>query len=306
MSFSFDTKQELCRIPVKKLCCAQAEAYGVLLHCNIFHSLEIRVVTANPHFAARLPQLFQRAFHVTFDRLPSPDQSGKRIFQITDTDKLNRIIDQLGYNPKQSPVLHINFGLLEDTCCQAAFLRGAFFAGGSVTDPAKQYHLELTTSHLQVSREMDVLLHECGFVPKQASRNGNHVTYFKQCSHIEEFLTLIGAPSAAMRLMNAKLEKDLVNDVNRRTNCDNANLDKTVEAAQEQIRAIRTLQQHGTLSTLPDKLQATAALRLEYPELTLSELAEMFDPPVSKSCLNHRLRKLLSLSKDSVTTNTIS
>ena len=137
-----------------------------------------------------------------------------------------------------------------------------------------------------------------GFTPKSVARNGSSVTYFKQSEHIEDFLTLIGAPVAAMNIMTAKMEKDLRNSVNRRLNCDSANLDKTVEAAQEQLEAIRKLRTAGLLEQLPDKLQQTAGLRVEYPELTLSELAEEFDPPVTKSCLNHRLRKILELSKD--------
>ena len=298
MSFSFDTKNELCRLPVQRLCCARAEAYGILLYCNTFQSAEVRVVTENPNFAARLPRLFHRAFGLRFDRQPDPEQEGKRIFQITDPKKLDHIINVLGYDPRQNLVLHINFGMLEEECCRASFLRGAFFAGGSSTDPLKRYHLELTTSHLQASRELDVLLRECGYPPKSVARNSSFVTYFKQSDQIEDFLTLIGAPVAAMKIMSAKLEKDLRNSVNRRLNCDSANLDKAVLAAQEQLEAIRKLQTAGLLEQLPDKLQQTAALRLENPELTLSELAEEFDPPVTKSCLNHRLRKISELAKD--------
>lgn len=297
MSFSFETKNELCRLPVQKTCCARAEAYGILLYCNTFSSVEVRIITENPNFAARLPRLFQRAFSLRFDRLPEPDVSGKMVFQITDRRKLDHIINTLGYDPRQSLVLHINFGLLEEECCRASFLRGAFFAGGSLTDPLKRYHLELTTSHLQASRELEVLLRECGYPPKGLSRNGSFITYFKQSDQIEDFLTLIGAPVAAMSVMSAKLEKDLRNSVNRRLNCDSANLDKAVEAAQEQLEAIRRLREAGVLEELPDKLQLTAALRLENPELSLSELAEEFDPPVTKSCLNHRLRKLQDLAK---------
>ena len=290
MSFSFDTKNELCRLPVQKLCCARAEAYGILLYCNTFSSSEVRIITENPNFAARLPKLFQRAFNVQFDRLPEPEAAGKMVFQITDSRKLDHIINLLGYDPRQNLVLHINFGLLEEECCRASFLRGAFFAGGSLTDPLKRYHLELNTSHLQASRELEVLLRECGYPPKGLSRNGSFITYFKQSDQIEDFLTLIGAPVAAMHLMSAKLEKDLRNSVNRRLNCDSANLDKAVEAAQEQLEAIRRLRSADLLDKLPDKLKKTAALRLEYPELSLSELAAAFDPPVTKSCLNHRLR----------------
>jgi DNA-binding protein WhiA len=298
MSFSFETKNELCKLPVQKLCCARAEAYGILLYGNTFSSTEVRIITENPNFAARLPRLFHRAFNLWFDRQPEPEQEGKMVFQITDRKKLDRIINLLGYDPRQNLALHINFGLLEEDCCRASFLRGCFFAGGSITDPLKRYHLELTTCHLQASRELEALLRECGYPPKSLARNGSFITYFKQSRQIEDFLTLIGAPVAAMNIMSAKLEKDLRNSVNRRLNCDSANLDKTVEAAQEQMEAIRKLQSTGLLEQLPDKLQLTAALRLENPELTLNELAEEFDPPVTKSCLNHRLRKILELAKN--------
>ncbi|MCI6055135.1 DNA-binding protein WhiA [Dysosmobacter sp.] len=297
MSFSFDAKNELCRLPVQKLCCARAEAYGILLYCNTFSASEVRIVTENPNFAARLPKLFHRAFSIRFDRQPEPGAPGKMVFQITERRKLERITDMLGYDLRQNLVLHINFALLEEECCKASFLRGVFFAGGSITDPMKRYHLELTTSHQQASRELDVLLRESGYPPKSVSRNGSFVTYFKQSDQIEDFLTLIGAPVAAMNVMTAKMEKDLRNSVNRRLNCDSANLDKAVLAAQEQLEAIRRLRASGQMETLPEKLKATAALREAHPELSLSELAETFDPPVTKSCLSHRLRKIMQLAE---------
>ena len=297
MSFSFDTKNELCRLPVQKLCCARAEAYGILLYCNTFNASEIRIITENPNFAGRLPKLFHRAFGLRFDRQPEPGAPGKMVFQITDPKKLSHIIDLFGYSREQSLVLHINFALLEEDCCRASFLRGVFFAGGSITDPLKRYHLELTTSHAQASRELEVLLRECGYPPKSLSRSGSFITYFKQSDQIEDFLTLIGAPVAAMKIMSAKLEKDLRNSVNRRINCDRANVDKAIEAAQEQLEAIRRLRAADRLDQLPEKLRQTAALREANPEMTLSELAGEFDPPVTKSCLNHRLRKILELSK---------
>ena len=299
MSFSFDTKNELCRLPVQRRCCAQAEAYGILLYCHTFSSSEVRIITENPNFAARLPRLFQRAFDLRFDRQPDleTERTGKMIFQIRSREKLDHIIDLLGYAPRQSLALHINFAMVEEECCRASFLRGCFFAGGSITDPAKRYHLELTSSHLQASRELEVLLRESGYPPKSVIRNGSSVTYFKQSEQIEDFLTFIGAPVAAMQIMSTKLEKGLRNSVNRRLNCDSANLDKAVEAAQSQGAAIRRLEASGRLERLPDKLRETAALRLEYPELSLSELAETFDPPVTKSCLNHRLRKLVELAE---------
>ena len=297
MSFSGEVKRELCRVGLGRACCARAEAYGVLLYCNTFTAQELRIITECEEFAIRLPELFDRAFGgLSFDRMPTALEQ-KYIFQINDGEKLERIIDAFGFDARQSPVLHINFGLLEEDCCRAAFLRGAFLAGGSVTDPNKRYHLELETSHAQASRELQALLTDMGRQPKQVARGGYQVTYFKISDQIEDLLTLMGAPLSAMALMNTRAEKELRNGVNRRVNCESANLDKAVDAAQEQLEAIRRLYELGRVEELSPQLKETVILRETYPELTLSQLAEEFDPPVTKCCLNHRLRKLVELSK---------
>ncbi len=296
MSFSTQVKAELCRAPISRKCCAQAEAYGVLLYCSLSTPAEVRITTESPEFAARLPQLFQKAFQVRFDRLPA-EGAGKRIFSITQPDKLSALWSVFGHDPAEALVHHINYAVLEEDHCRTAFLRGAFLAGGSVTDPAKRYHLELATSHLSVSRELHALLLEMGFSPKESRRKANAITYFKQSDAIEDVLTAMGAPLAAMELMNAKAEKDLRGSINRRVNCDAANLDKAVDAAQGQIEAIYKLEERGMLENLPDKLKEAVDLRMAHPELTLSQLAELCDPPVSKSAFNHRLRKLMELAK---------
>ena len=295
-SFAGKVKNELCRVPVQRLCCARAEAYGVLLYGNTFSPTEVRLITESADFAARLPRLFQRAFGLKFDRLPE-EERGKLIFGITDRSKLDRIINQLGYDPRQNLVLHVNFGLLEDECCRTAFLRGAFLAGGSVTDPEKRYTLELATGPAQASREVAALLTEMGFLPHSVRRGGSSVIYFKQSEHIEDLLTTIGAPAAAMDIMTAKVDKEIRNGANRAMNCDMANVNKTIDAALEQKNAIQRLQENGRLERLPEKLRQTALLRLQYPEMSLSQLAEKCDPPVTKSCMNHRMRKLLEEAK---------
>ena len=295
MSFSTQVKAELCRAPLNRKCCAQAEAYGVLLYCSLSTPTEVRITTESPEFADRLPQLFQKAFQVRFDRLPA-EGAGKHIFSITAPDKLSALWSVFGHDPAEALVHHINYAVLEEDHCRTAFLRGAFLAGGSVTDPAKRYHLELATSHLSVSRELHALLLEMGFSPKESRRKANAITYFKQSNAIEDFLTAMGAPLAAMDLMNAKAEKDLRGSINRRVNCDAANLDKAVDAAQGQIEAIYKLEERGMLENLPDKLKEAVDLRMAHPELTLSQLAELCDPPVSKSAFNHRLRKLVELA----------
>ena len=295
MSFSSEVKAELCRVPLTRRCCARAEAYGVLLYAGGFSASEIRIVTESEDFAARLPKLFQKAFNLRFDALPE-ENGGKSNFRITDVRKLTEIMETLGYDMRAHYALHVNFALLEEDCCRAAFLRGAFLAGGSVTDPLKRYHLELATPHLQAGREVEALLRDMGCEPKNVLRQGNGVTYFKQSDFIEDILTRIGAPSAAMEVMAAKVEKEMRNTVNRRVNCDAANLDKAVAASREQVEALTRLTDAGIVAALPVKLQEVAVARLLQPELTLSELAETFDPPLTKSCLNHRMRKLMELA----------
>lgn len=297
MSFSSDVKTELCKNPIEKRCCTLAEAYGVLLYCNTFSASEIRIITGSEPFCARLPKLFRRAFGLTFDRISPAGAGGKRSLLITDKDKISRIFESYGYDAARALSHHINLGVLEDDCCKSAFMRGAFLAGGSITDPAKRYHLELVTDHYSVSRETFSVLLEMGFSPKDASRNGNYITYFKQSEAIEDFFTTIGAPIAAMEIMSAKVEKDMRNAVNRKVNCDTANADKVVGAAQEQLTAIARIEAGIGIVNLPERLYEAALLRIANPEASLADLALLSDPPVSKSCLSHRMRKLTALAQ---------
>ncbi len=295
MSFSSDAKAELCRDFIHKKCCALAEAAGVLLFCNSVSPEQIKIVTESESFADRLPKLFRKAFHLDFDAVLN---GGKYSFLLTDRAKIAAIFEHIGYSPAESITLHVNYGLLEQDCCRASFLRGAFLTGGSVTDPEKRYHLELATNHHKAARETESLLIEQGFPPKSTLRNGSAVLYYKQSETIEDFLAWLGAPIASMGVMEAKIEKDMKNKINRIVNCDNANTSKVVEAAQTQIAAIRGLREKGKLDKLPDKLKETAELRELNPEANLAELADLFDPPITKSALNHRLRKLCELAAD--------
>ena len=298
MSYAYDVKAELCKAPLSRGCCAVAEGCGVLLYASAFSAAEVRIVTENDEFIARLPKLFQKAFGVKFDELPESSKSGKRVLRITREDKLDAIWRALGYDRRAHFALHLNFALLEEECCRASFLRGAFLSGGSVTDPQKRYHLELATSHVQAGREVEALLRDMGFEPKNVMRQGGLITYFKSSEHIADLLTLIGAPGRALEIVSAKIEKEMRNTVNRRVNCDAANLDKTVTAALEQVEAFTRLTESGVINELPVKLQEVAVARLLQPELTLSELAATFDPPLTKSCLNHRIRKLMDIAKE--------
>ncbi len=299
ISFSGSAKAEICRTVPQKSCCALAECFGILLFCNCFSTDCIRIITESRELAQMLPKLFKKAFRITFDSIPQDDAPGKLNFQITDPVKISTIMDTYGFDAKGTLCLHLNLPVVEDSCCKTSFLRGAFLAGGSVTDPVKGYHFELTTTHQSVARETFSLMEDVlGFQPKTAFRGGSQVLYFKQSDMISDVLTFLGAPVAAMGIMEARLEKELNNKVNRRCNCDDANTSKVVEAAQEQLSAIRTLKEKGLLEHLPRKLLQAAVAREEYPEYSLTELAALMEPPITKPAMNHRLQKLVSMAKE--------
>ena len=297
MSFSSEVKAELSSLRIEKKNLAMAECYGILLYCNSFSVREIRIITASSDFAARLPKIFWKAFSLNFDRLPPDDAQGKRSFCITAPQKILTILECFGTDARGPLSHHINLGILEDPGSPEAFVRGAFLAGGSVTAPEKRFHLELSTSHRSVSRELRAMLLELGLDPREAIRSEHSLLYFKKSDQISDFLAHIGAPVAAMRVMTAKVEKEMRNTVTRQINCDSANADKTVSAAMRQLDAIRLLLRRDGLDALPEPLRDTALLRLTNPEASLADLSLLSIPPVSKSCLSHRLNKLILLSE---------
>ena len=298
MSFSAEAKAEMCQSKLTQHCDLPAETYGLLLFGSVFSNREIRLTTGNAALSKRIPVMFDMLLqcspvkrdHMAMDR-------SKEIFYIVDSDVIQRIFVYLGLDHKRSVGVRLNRALLEDDCCKAAFLRGAFLSGGSVTDPEKRYHLELVTPHYNLSREMLSLLMDMGFEPKITVRKSNYVIYFKFSESIEDFLTKAGAPVAAMHVMEAKVEKEVRNKVNRQVNCETANITKTVDASAEQIAAIRRLLDTDSLKSLPDNLRAVAEARLTYPELSLSALAALISPAISKASLNYRMNKLMEISK---------
>ena len=299
LSFSGSAKAEVCKEYPQSSCCALAECFGILLFCNSFSEDCIKIITESQDFARLLPKLFRKAFGLAFDAMPEEGSTGKQVFVIRSKEKITKVMESFGFSLEDTLSLHINYPVVEEDCCKAAFLRGAFLAGGSVTSPAKSYHMELASTHQSVVRECDALIRDTlGFSPKTASRAGGKVLYLKQSDLISDFLTFLGAPVAAMGIMEAKLEKELNNKVNRCCNCDDANTSKVVEAAQEQLAAIRVLREKEMVEALPGKLQAALKAREENPEATLTELAAMMEPPITKPAMNHRLKRIVEISRE--------
>ncbi len=192
----------------------------------------------------------------------------------------------------------INHSYISDLPEKKEFVKGAFLASGSVINPNKNCHLEFVASHKRLSEDMSDLLGEFGLNVKTAVRKSNYVIYFKNNSDVTDILTLLGAYNSVMEYHNIKILKEMHNSINRKMNCDNANMTKTLDAAFKQAQAIEKLNRLGITETLSDQLKEVARLRLEYKELGLKELGEMMNPPVGKSGVNHRLRKLIEIAEN--------
>lgn len=298
-SFSAAAKAEMCQVFPQKHCCVLAECFGILLFCNTFRTDSVKIITESREFSGILPKLFKKAFGFGFDSQSGEGTGGKYVFQISEEAKLEWIMESFGFGSRETLSLHINLPYVENDCCKLSFLRGAFLAGGSVTDPEKGYHMEFTTTHQSVAREFYALIQEVlGFSPKLAARSGAQVVYLKQNEQISDFLAQLGAGVAYMGILEARLERDLNNRVNRRCNCDDANITKVVEASREQIRAIRILKEYGMFDSLPEKIKQAAILREENPEASLSELAELLEPKLSKPAMSHRLKRITDMAAE--------
>lgn len=290
-SFAAKAKSELCRKTPARDCCAAAELYGALLFANTFSYDELRLVTENERFRERFLMLAKRVA----DAVPEVRvQSGKSLITASG-ETARKLYTYFGYE-QRGETLHLNNAFVENDCCREAFFRGVFLSAGSVSDPEGSYHLELSTRHFNLSREVTTLLMDMDFEPKTAVRKSTYLIYFKESGAVAAVLAKIGAPNAALAVHTALIEKELRNSVNRRVNCDTANISKTVSAAQKQLDAIRKLEAAGELEKLPEVLREAARLRIENPEEPLAALAEMAG--VSRSGLNHRLARLCELAKN--------
>ncbi len=295
MSFSGDVKNELCSTFPSSRCDMIAELFGILMFSNQFSHREIRVSTSNTKIRDRVSKLLSICFGIELTPIV---QKRKYTFYLSDKSLIAKILDAFGIDYNKDVSIRLNRALLEEECCREAFLRGAFFMGGSVSTPEKSYHLELVTSHYNLSREMMSLLMDMDFDPKITIRKSSYVLYFKYSEGIEDFLTKIGAPICAMQMMATKIEKEVRNRINRQVNCETANITKTVDAAMIQLRAIEKLKESDSFSELPQELIDVANARLAHPQMSLSQLATVIEPPICKATLNYRLKKLISLSEE--------
>ena len=293
MSFSTDVKNELLAIENNSDCCTKAQIYGLLLFGKSFSADEMSVSLENRAVAAYYKKALDEYAGGSFAVRSSSAEKTK--VRTVNRESARKLFEFFSHTEKDKS-LRINWANIECDECRNAFLRGAFLSCGTVTTPSKGYHLEFSIPYLNLSRDFKKFLNELGFEPKQVIRNGYYILYFKDSEAIEDILTVMGAVKSSLELMDVKVYKDFRNHINRRTNFENANLSRTVDAEIVQKDAIRKIQRTVGLAALPEDLRDVAKLRLENDGVTLRELGEMCVPPLSRSGVNHRLKKIIDFA----------
>lgn len=304
MSFSSETKREICQKLSTRKPLQFCELYAMLLLGKEFCSRSIIFKTENEdtfsHFVFLLDQLFKAKCEVVAPRKGESGRNRTYTVTVSSPDKCRRIYEYYGHDDREVN-LRVNRANIDDEDQQRAFIRGAFLAGGSVTDPEKGYHLEFAVSRYHLCMDICFLIREiqdCRVVIKMMERGGSYIAYVKDSEQITDLLTYMGAVKASMNIMGTKALKEVRNTANRRANSEIANLQKTASASARQIKAIKKLKKDGRYNLLPEELKTVAEIRYDYPELTLRELGAMLDPPISRSGVNHRLEKIIRLAEE--------
>lgn len=306
MSFSTETKNELSRVYPPKKCCQLAEIAGFLRVSGSIRlagggKFRIVITTDNPAVARHYKKLIKDYFQVDTELELGEGTNLKkgRIYMLTIGPEMRseQILRETGILLVREGNNYISDGIYDDLirtkCCRKSYLRGVFMGSGSVSDPEKAYHLEILCASGRLADDLRKMINTfVDLSAKTVSRRNGYAVYMKNSDYICDTLAIMGAHTQMLAFENVKIKKELVNETVRITNCDNANADRTINAAQKQIEWIRKIEEKKGLTSLPEKLREVAELRLENPEASLTQLAEMTDPPMKKSGLNNRLKKI--------------
>jgi DNA-binding protein WhiA len=318
MSFSVSTKNELARVYPEKACCKTAELSAlvrmdgtVTLSAN--QKLGFFLVTENPGVARKIYRMMKDLFNQEMDILVQRKNKLKKnmLYCIQfggyeaergsdSAPESARILEALGiFNAKHQIVPGIAKDLIKTQCCRRSYLRGAFLGAGSISRPESSYHLEIITNHPRQAQALAALINRFqGMQAKIITRKQWHVVYLKDSEQIVNFLNIAEAHQALMEFENVRILKGMRNQVHRWVNCETANLNKTVDASMRQIQNIRLIQNTRNWASLSPALVELAEIRIQNPDLSLKELGEMMNPPVSKSGINHRMRKLDAMAAE--------
>lgn len=297
MSFSTDVKNELAQT-ISSACCYKAEAFGMLIFGRAFGISEISLMTELKSIAERYCACIRDLTGVT--PTVKKSEAGNYKINIPDKGDRQRILDFFGYTGKEL-ALRINLGNLEQTnndCCSRAFLRGAFLVCGSITDPEKDYHIEFSIPKLKLCDDLMQIIDDMGLKAKKIIRNNSYVIYSKEAESIEDFIGTMGANNAFMQIMQTRAIKNIKNQINRRANFESANMSRSIEAGLKQVALIEEVLKKISLNDMTKDLAELCRLRLENPDTSLDELGKLIDPPLSRSAVSRRFKKLEKIAEE--------
>ena len=300
MSFTSDIRDELGVLPIKPLCCRRAYLYGLLYGATIdgerleatFPVIREAAYQPHEHAVALIQTLFSRKAeieHIT----RGAHRYARLSFNFKQAVKNLTTLIQLPEEEAETETIYRVLGFKCDGC-SGHFLRGLFAAYGTVNNPEKSYHFEIKLPDDGRVEPVRILFSEAGYVPGRTSRNGFAGLFFKSGTDIQEVLAHLGATSSVFHFFNAQIARSIRNDENRATNCVTENISRAIKTGSRQLTAIEFLDSHDLLPSLSEDLQFTARLRLNNPDISLAELAELHFPPITKSGLHHRLEKILA------------
>lgn len=312
MNFADMIKKEILSKPIKETHCKKAFIAGLIRGSGVLYEKDGELGLEFKVFDEQTAMTLTTSFYELFDYeirevSVSEGQSGKSKFYLSISgEKAVEILNELGILISDEEGMGVDlkfFGdLTKKECCLRAFIRGLFVATGSCTLPnendnsSTSYHLEISFSHHSPALETSSKLAEYGIMTKIVKRRESYIIYIKSAEEIKDFLAFLPAPISVLKITDLMINRELANKINRQKNCDLGNVSKQVEASAKQIKAIKKIQQTIGLDSLSKDLEATAKNRIDYPDDTLLELAERLS--VSKSCLNHRLRKILAIANE--------
>ncbi len=311
MSFSSEVKNEISHIEPSKKCCMLAEIAGFLRMSGSIRlagggKFDLIATTDNPAIARHYKTLIKAYFDV--EAVTDVGQGNRlkntKIYTMTvkSENRSEPILRETGLLMIREGYDFISDGIYDEIiktkCCRKAFLRGAFLAAGTITDPAKGYHIEISTGSAILANDIKKLFNSFEDISSKVSmRKKEYVVYIKDSERIKDVLAIMGAHNKVFEFENVRINKEIKNMANRISNCDNANIDKTIEAGERQIEAIKIIEKTRGINSLPEKLRDVATIRLNYPEATLTEIGEMLTPPLQKAGVSKRLAKINEISK---------
>ena len=311
MTFSSKTKNELSRTEITDILSAKAEAAAMARTMGYvtlkgLNKIEIEFSTENAAVARRVFKLLKTAFgistEVSIEKTNRLKKRNNYIVKISDS-RSKVFLQEIKIAGEDSVnFMAYDFGvpgeLIKNDACRRAYIKGAFMGCGSVSDPEKSYHAEFVSNREEHSKGICKLLDDFGIKARTILRKNYYVTYVKESEQISDLLALMGANNSVLEFENVRAVKETRNQINRVINCETANLDKIVDTSVRQINSIKVLKKYKAIDTLPDHLRELAYLRLKHPNASLKELGEMLNPPLGKSGVNHRLRKIEEIAKE--------